>query len=212
MSTNEKTNPIVFFFEKSWLLMVAAILFGTLLASLNYAWSPIIKEQEIKKFNQLAGGLLADAANFEPAIESLPVDIGKGKTYSVEVKKGVDANGTTVGWAFVCEGSGFADKIKLVIAADAKFEKLAGFGVLGSNETPGFGDKINPTGPGTFQHQFIGTPVTDLELVKVGNAGEVDEKIVAITGATVTSDAVVKIFNTFLIPVQEALQKQGMLQ
>lgn len=212
MSTNEKTNPIVFFFEKSWLLMVAAILFGTLLASLNYAWSPIIKDQEVKKFNKLAGGLLADAVNFEPAIESLPVDIGKGKFYNVEVKKGIDANGAVVGWAFVCEGSGFADKIKLVIATDATFETLAGFGVLGSNETPGFGDKINPTGKGEFSYQFIGTPVTDLELVKVGNAEEMDEKIVAITGATVTSDAVVKIFNTFLIPVQEALQKQGLLQ
>lgn len=212
MSTNEKKNPIVFFLEKSWLLMAAAILFGSLLASLNYAWSPIIKQKEIEKFNDLAGGLLDGAVNFETAIESMPVDIGKGKFYNVEVKKGVAEDGSVIGWAFVCEGSGFADKIKLVIAADATFEKLAGYGVLGSNETPGFGDKIKPTGEGTFHNQFIGTPVTDLELVKVGNRNEVDEKIVAITGATVTSDAVIKIFNTFLIPVQETLQKQGLLQ
>ncbi len=211
MSTNERKNPIVFFLEKSWLLMVAAILFGSLLASLDAAWQPKIKQNEIDKFNRLAGALLADAENFETAIEQAAIEVGKGKIYNVEVKKGLSADGTLVGWAFVCEGSGFADKIKLVIATDATFEKLAGFGVLSSNETPGFGDKINPTGPGTFQHQFIGTPVTDLELVKVGNAEELDEKIVAITGATVTSDAVVKIFNTFLVPVKETLQKQGLL-
>lgn len=212
MSTNEKKNPILFFLEKSWLLMLAAVLFGSLLASLDYALAPIIKEQEIKKFNRLASGLLPNAKNFETAIESLPVDLGKGKAYNVEVKKGVAEDGSVLGWAFVCEGPGFADKIKLVITTDAKFEKLTGYGVLNSNETPGFGDKIKPTGEGTFSYQFIGTPVTDLELVKVGNPQQVDDKIVAMTGATVTSDAMVKIFNTFLIPVQEALQKQGLLK
>lgn len=210
MSTNENKNPIAFFLEKSWLLMAAAILFGALLASLDAAWQPQIQQNQIDKFNRLAGTLLADAENFETAA-TIPVDLGKSKVYNVEVKKGLSTTGQLIGWAFICEGSGFADKIKLVIATDAKFETLAGFGVLSSNETPGFGDKINPTGPGTFQHQFIGTPVTDLELVKVGNAEEKDEKIIAITGATVTSEAVVKIFNTFLIPVKESLQKQGLL-
>ena len=208
-TTNTMKNPVAFFFEKSWLLMAAAILFGALLAMLNTAWQPKIKQNEIDKFNRLAVALIPDAVNFETAIEKAPIEVSKGKVYNVEVKKGVKADGQVAGWAFVCEGSGFADKIKLVIATDAKFEKLAGFGVISSNETPGFGDKINPTGPGTFQHQFIGKPATDLELVKAGDAS--GAKVMAITGATVTSEAVVKIFNTFLVPVKETLQKQGLL-
>ncbi|MHC4237161.1 MAG: hypothetical protein ACYSSM_02730, partial [Planctomycetota bacterium] len=135
MSTNDSQNPVLFYLQKSWLLMVCAVIFGCLLASLNAAWQPKIEQNEINKFNELAGSLLPDAKQFETALEAVPVDIGKGKTYNVEVKKGTDANGKLIGWAFVCEGAGFADKIKLVVGADAPFEKIAGFGVLSSFET-----------------------------------------------------------------------------
>jgi electron transport complex protein RnfG len=213
MSNNEKKNPILFFLQESWLLMVAAIAFGCLLSCLNAAWAPKIAQNEIDKFNKLAGNLIDTATQFQSVDEPVPVDIGKGKVYNVDVKKGIDADGNTVGWAFVCEGSGFADKIKLVIATDAAFEKLAGFGVLSSNETPGFGDKINikPEDGGFYQPQFIGAPVGMLELTKTGDAATIDDQIVAISGATVTSDAVVKIFNTFLVPVKEAMELRGLL-
>ncbi len=211
MSANEKRNPVLFFLQESWLLMIAAIVFGALLASLNAAWQPKIAQNQVDKFSTLAGGLLTSAEQFETALKAVPVDIGKGKTYAVEVKKGLDADGNLVGWAFVCEGSGFADKIKLVIATDAAFETLAGFGVLSSNETPGFGDKINIK-DGFYQSQFAGAPAAELELTKVGDPEKVDNQIVSITGATVTSDAVVNIFNTFLLPIKEKLKEQNLLE
>ena len=210
MSTNESKNPILFFLQESWLLMAAAIVFGSLLSSLNAAWQPKVAQNEIDKFNSLAGGLLSDAEQFQTALGAVPVDIGKGKTYDVEIRKGIDTEGKLVGWAFVCEGSGFADKIKLVIATDAAFETVAGFGVLSSFETPGFGDKINIV-DGFYQSQFKEAPVTELELTKIGDPKKVDNQIVSITGATVTSEAVVNIFNTFLLPVKEAMQEQNLL-
>jgi len=213
MSNNEKKNPIIFFFRESWLLMLAAVVFGSSLAMLNYKWQPQIKQNEIDKFNALAGGLLTDAVSFETALESVPVDIGKGKTYSVEIKKGLNADGNLAGWAFVIEGSGFADKIKLVVGVDAAFEKMAGFGVLSSNETPGFGDKITikPEDGGFYQPQFIGAPVDELTLSKVGNAQKIDSEIIAISGATVTSEAVVKTLNMFLLPIKKAMREKGLL-
>lgn len=211
MSTNDSPNPVLFYLQKSWLLMVCAVIFGCLLASLNAAWQPKIEQNEINKFNELAGSLLPDAKQFETALEAVPVDIGKGKTYNVEVKKGTDANGKLIGWAFVCEGAGFADKIKLVVGADAPFEKIAGFGVLSSFETPGFGDKINIP-DGFFQSQFKGAPAGELELAKIGDPEQINDKIVSISGATVTSEAVVKIFNTFMEPIKEEMQKKGLLQ
>jgi electron transport complex protein RnfG len=211
MSANDSKNPVVFYLQKSWLLMVCSIIFGCLLASFNAICQPYIIQNEINKFKELAGGLLPDAKQFETVIEAISVDIGKGKTYTVEVKKGTDADGNLIGWAFVCEGSGFADKIKLVVGVDAAFEKLAGFGVLSSNETPGFGDKINIKN-GFFQSQFKGAPVGELELTKVGDPKQINDKIVSISGATVTSEAVVKIFNTFMEPIKEEMQKQDILQ
>ena len=210
MSNNQTKNPVLFFIEESWLLLVSAVLFGCLLASLNAAWQPQIQQNEVNKFKQLAGGLLTGAQQFTTAIEAVPVDVGNGKIYDVRVKKGTDTAGNLIGWAFVIEGPGFADKIKLVVGVDAAFEKLAGFGVLSSNETPGFGDKITIT-DGFYQSQYKGAPAGELELSKVGDAEKIDSQIIAISGATVTSEAVVKIFNTFLLPIKDAMTAKGLL-
>jgi len=205
-------SKIKYFFEQSWLLLISAVVFGGLLAVTNAAWQPRIRQNEIDKFNRLVGAMLPGAKSFEALDQTIPVDVGKGQTYEAEVKKGLDEEGKLVGWAFVCQGSGFADKIKLVVATDAAFDKMAGFGVLSSNETPGFGDKINKKGAGSFQSQFWGVPVTTLELTKTGDAAAIDSQIVAISGATITSQAVVDTLNNFLLPIKQTLAEKGMLE
>ncbi|MBE0537456.1 MAG: FMN-binding protein [Phycisphaerae bacterium] len=197
-----------YFLEESWLLLIATILFGVLLASLDAAWRPRIIHNEIAKFNRLAGAMLSEAAEFRTQVEALPVESGKGKTIATEIKKGVDANGRTVGWAFIAEGPGFADKIRLVVAVDAAFEELRGFGVLFSNETPGFGDKMKTD---DFRNQFVGAPASDLELGKTGDRSVIDDHIVAITGATVTSEAVVDVLNRFVGQVRAGMKEKGLI-
>ncbi len=193
---------IKFFFEQSWLLLVASVFFGICLAGLNAWWEPKIIANEIKKFNDLAGAMIADANDFTVAVEKedLEIDIGKGKTVETEIKKAVDGDGNIVGWAFTAEGAGFQDKIKLVVVVDKQFEKLRGFGVLSSNETPGFGDKIKTED--FYGNQFVGAPAEEFTLSKMGDDKKIDSEIVAITGATVTSEAVVKILNNFISQVK----------
>jgi len=203
------------FIEKSWLLIVASLLFGVLLAGANTWLDPMIKANEIKKFNEKASAMITDANSFDSISEDkMELTSVKGKPIEIDVKKAIDADGNCVGWAFAVEGSGFADKIKLVIATDARFENLEGFGVLLSNETPGFGDKINRPDH-YFVKQFTGSPADEdeLKLVKIGDWKIVDDdiEIVAITGATVTSDAVVTIFNTYLKQIRAKLTEKGLL-
>ncbi len=200
---------IKFFFEQSWLLLVASVFFGICLAGLNAWWEPKIIANEIKKFNDLAGAMIADANDFKVAVEKedLEIEIGKGKTVETEIKKAVDGDGNIVGWAFVCQGSGFADKIRLVVAVDKQFEKLRGFGVLSSNETPGFGDKLKTED--FFRNQFIGAPAEEFTLSKTGKDEKIDSEIVAITGATVTSESVVKILNNFISQVKARMKEKG---
>ena len=202
---------IKFFFEQSWLLLVASVFFFICLAGLNAWWEPMIIANEIKKFNDLAGGMIADANDFKVAIEkeNLQIDIGKGKTVATEVKKALDVDGNIIGWAFVCQGSGFADKIRLVVAVDKQFEKLHGFGVLSSNETPGFGDKIKTED--FYRNQFIGVPCEEFTLSKVGDDKKIDSEIIAITGATVTSESVVKILNNFISQVKTRMKEEGLI-
>ena len=199
---------IKYFARQSWLLVAASFVFGLLLAVTNAAWQPRIVQNEINKFNRLAGNLLTDADDFEKAAEDVEVDTGKGKKIKTNIKKGVSEDGDCAGWAFVCEGSGFADKIKLVVTVDAEFEKLAGFGVLASNETPGFGDKIKND---YYRNQFIGAPAAQLVLSKTGDDKKIDSEIVAITGATVSSEAVVKILNNYIVQIKTCMHAEGLL-
>lgn len=199
------------FFRESWLLLVSSVLFGGLLALTDAAWIPRIQQNEINKFSNLARTLLPAAETFEHLTDPVQIPDDKGRPMLVDVRRGLDASGACAGWAFVCEGSGFADKIKLVVCVDAKFEILTGFQVLASNETPGFGDKITIQN-GFYQAQYKGAPAERLTLHKAGDSKLIDSEIIAITGATVTSQAVVDILNAYVTPIKEQLRQKGFLQ
>jgi Na+-translocating ferredoxin:NAD+ oxidoreductase subunit G len=202
------SNKIKYFVQQSWLLLVTSFLFGLLIAVADAAWSTKIEQNKTEKLRGLMASLISDANSFEPAIEDANVPGDKGRMIKTDIYKALDKQGNCAGFAFVAVGTGFADKIELVIAVDAKCEKLFGFNVLSSNETPGFGNKIKNA---DFSNQFKGAPAGGLSLIKTGDAGKIDEKIVAISGATVTSTAVVKIFNKSIASVKEQLQKKGLI-
>jgi len=192
------------FIQQSWLLIVASFFFGLLIAVTNAALSPRIVQNKINKRNRLVGALLPEAKNFalekEIEIESL-----RGKKEKIAVYRAMSEGDECVGWSFNATGSGFADKIELVVAVDKDFEKLAGFDVLASNETPGFGDQIKYD---YYRDQFKGAPAEELKLVTSGDPKKIDAEIVAISGATVSSEAVVEIINNFLIQIKEQMQKK----
>jgi len=200
-------SKIKHFVQQSWLLIVSSFCFGLLIAVANAAWSPIIEQNKIEKLNRLMSGLLPKAERFELAAE-LQIESAKGKKARTHVYKAISDANTPVGWAFNCQGPGFQDKIELVVAVDEYFQDFAGFAVLASNETPGFGDKIKND---YYRHQFKGVPVTKLELSKTGDNKKIDSEIVAITGATVSSQAVVDIINNSTTQIKNQMQQKGLL-
>ena len=197
------------FIEQSWLLIVSSFFFGLLIAIASAAWSPRIEQNERDKRNNLMKELITDANSFKVALEAVEIPARKGKPAKTDIYKAVDEQGSIVGFAFIAVGSGFADKIKLVIAVDGRCEKFFGFKVLASNETPGFGDKIKKDYLG---NQFKGAPAGELELVKTGDDERIDSEIVAISGATVSSEAVVEIFNAYIEKIREHLQTKGLVE
>lgn len=199
-------SKIKHFIEQSWLLIVASFFFGLLIATANTAWSPRIEHNKITKINNLMSGLLPKAEKFELAAK-LQIESSKGKKVKSNVYKAL-AEQQCLGWAFNCEGTGFADKIELIVAVDKNFEKFAGYAVLASNETPGFGDRIKLS---YYRQQFLGAPVGKLEIAKTGDAEKIDSEIVAISGATVSSEAVIKIINNFVVQVKQQMQEKGLI-
>jgi electron transport complex protein RnfG len=196
------------FIEQSWLLIVCSFIFGLLLAAANAAWMPRIQQNKIDKLNRLMSGLLGEAEEFDLAVAQLEVSLPKGKKAKSDIYKALSADGRCLGWAFVAEGSGFADKIELVVGVNKNFEKLAGFDVLSSNETPGFGDQIKLD---YYRNQFKNAPATKLELLKTGDAQKIDSEIVAITGATVSSQAVVDMLNNYIGQVKKQLSAKELI-
>jgi len=197
-------RSIKYFIQQSWLLITAAFCFGLLLALTNAALKPRIQRNEIGALYDKMKSLMPQAKEFEKVL--LQIEIEANKTDVYEAK---DDKQAAVGFAFVGTGSGFADKIKLVIAVDKDCSKLLGFEVLFSNETPGFGSRITEN---WFGQQFVGAPAGVLELIKSGDTEKIDDQIVALTGATVSSTAVVNIFNNHIGKLKQLLQEKGLIE
>lgn len=202
-------KAIIEYIEKSWLLIVSAFFFGLLLALTNSAWSGKIEQNKINKLNGLMGSLITDADKFELIVQQAQIDIGKGKTAKSDIYKAIASDGNTAGFCFRAEGTGFADKIELVIAVDGAFDKIIGYSVLSSNETPGFGDQIAFD---YYRQQFMAAPVGTLNLLKKGDDKKIDNDIIAISGATVSSTAVVDIFNNFLEQIKKQVAEKGFIK
>jgi Na+-translocating ferredoxin:NAD+ oxidoreductase RnfG subunit len=80
---------------------------------------------------------------------------------------------------------------------------------LTSSETPGFGDKIARS---FYNDQYKGAPCGLFSLSKSGDDKKIDSEIIAISGATVSSTAVVNVFNTYLQQIKKQLLEKGLIQ
>ncbi len=109
-----------------------------------------------------------------------------------QVYVGYAADGRRTGFAIVAAEPGFQDVVRLIFGYDPGDRRVLGMKVLENKETPGLGDKIEKdTG---FVGQFAGaaTPLVGVKPDRAtGAAAEVD----MITGATISSRAVIRIIN-----------------
>jgi electron transport complex protein RnfG len=108
------------------------------------------------------------------------------------VYAGYDDAGALLGFAIPAEGAGFQDTIKLIYGFDAVARRVVGMEVLESRETPGLGDKIIKDAD--FVANFRNLAV-DPEVVVVKEGRTNDNEVDAISGATISSKAIVRIIN-----------------
>ena len=193
------------FWKESWLLIAASFFFGLLLAVTYTAWNPKIEQNKTAKFEKQVSDVVS-GAKLDAPIDGDFVISDKISTKVYPVKS---QTGEKLGFAFAAQGPGY-DIIELVIVVDANCENYLGYGVLVCNETPGFGDKMKYP---FFKDQFTNITAAELTLVKEGDpADKEDSKIVAISGATISSQGVVNIFNTYIGIIREQLIKRGLIK
>jgi len=106
---------------------------------------------------------------------------------------GHGADGGLTGFAIPASGAGFQDTIRLIYGYDPRRQVIIGMEVLDSRETPGLGDKI------IFDADFLAnfealTVSPEIVAVKQGQKNQPNQ-VDCITGATISSEAVVQILN-----------------
>ena len=114
-----------------------------------------------------------------------------GKVYINEVVIGEDASGNPVGYAVnVTNGDGFDGNISLSVGF-ALDGTIQGISFTELNETPGMGMRADED---DFKSQFAGVNVSSFTLNKSGGS-TADDEIDSVSGASVTSSAVVNAVN-----------------
>ncbi len=131
----------------------------------------------------------------------------KGSEVKVKIFKCKDADGKHIGWAYAAKSPGYAADIQIVVGLDLELENLTGMKVVQHIETPGLGDVIES--PEKFTDQFIGVDLDPpVDYVKNKNPEKPNE-IRAITGATISSKAIVKAINVYYKYVKATLISKG---
>jgi electron transport complex protein RnfG len=104
-------------------------------------------------------------------------------------------DGQPIGFAITGGEFGFQDIIDLIFGYDPQTGTVIGMKVLANKETPGLGDKIEKDS--AFVAEFDG-PEAPLAGVKSGRATGAANEVDMITGATISSRAVIAIINNRL--------------
>ena len=153
--------------------------------------------------------LINQKAETERAIYLVHLD---GKRYEAmkdagfEVYKVFDQTDKSVGYSLVYAGNGFQGKIKLMIGLTEDLSKITSIEVLEQSETPGLGTKILEP---PYKDQFKElTPMGGIKLVK-GVAPSTPNEVQSITGATISSRAVVNIANEGISKLKVLVSKSS---
>ncbi len=105
-----------------------------------------------------------------------------------------DANGERIGYVVAAVSpNGYGGDISVAVGIDEKTSTITGFSVLSNSETAGLGARCTED---EFVSQFAGKDATSIEYVKGGGAA--GNQIDAISGATVTTNAVTEAVNSAL--------------
>ncbi len=192
MENSEKKNVQIDFkvvAKLGLILFLISAVAATLLAMTNYVTAGTIEAINEKTNMEARLEVLPEASEFEAVdseeLSKIANEIGLEKPEEL-VEAFIGKNGSEqVGFTIkTAPGSGFSGTIE-VLTGISNDGSLEGMTILSHGETPGLG--ANATLP-DFRNQYQGLSAT--EAVLVAKAAPSGNEIQAITGATITSEAV----------------------
>lgn len=186
---------MVKFIQQAWLVILLGLVFGVALAGVNSALKPRIEANERNARQQAVKAIFGDDVQIEQVeVEPDGGEDGEPATYSVF--QVLHADGSLAGWAVPAQGGGYADTIKLIVGVGPDASTIRDFRVIYNQETPGLGNKIVDD---NFRQRFEGKTTLE-QLTATQQPDGSETQIQAITGATISSQAVADIIYQNLAP------------
>ena len=175
-------------------MVVLSAIFTFALAASYEAFKPSIRQNELLQEERA----ILYAFDLDKGLSDGEVS----QTYARAIREG-ELNGKTVhvyedageikGYALPVEGSGLWGTIRGYLGVNQALSQVTGLVFTSQNETPGLGGRIDEP---EYKEQFRGLPIEKGMTVRYGQVG--DMTLDAVTGATQTSSAVLRIINAAL--------------
>jgi len=180
--------------KTNWKLMLPLMLIsgiaGGLILTVVTLTRPIIAENRAKALQKAVVRLVPEVRAVTPFNpDLLPPREGEQALFYL----GIDGSGAGLAIFVPTSGQGYQDVIRLLVAYDYHKKEMLGFQVLESKETPGLGDRIEKDI--TFTGQFYALPFPQILSLAQRGRPKTNGQIDGITGATVSSKAVVRILS-----------------
>lgn len=176
-------------------LTLAGLCSGAVIVGAHRVTLPRIEAHQAAALERAVLEVLPGAVGFDPlAWDGTRLVSSTLTTPGAEaVFVGRAADGSVVGFAVPAQGAGFQDTIRVLFGVTEGARRAVGMVVLESRETPGLGDRIYKDERFVAEFRDLALEPT-VELVK--GHGEAANQVDGITGATISSGAVVRILNT----------------
>jgi electron transport complex protein RnfG len=179
-------------------LGLTGLLSGLILVGIYLATQPMILRNQAEAMTRAIFRVLPGTTRIETFVST------NGELHRFEspdgsmptenaVFAGYGEDGSLVGYAVPAAGPGFMDTIKLIYGFDPRRRVVVGMAVLDSRETPGLGDKIiaDPQFHANFRELAVEPEIVGVKRGEKTEPNQVD----CITGATISSEAVISILN-----------------
>jgi H+/Na+-translocating ferredoxin:NAD+ oxidoreductase subunit G len=187
---------------QAWLVILLALLYGSALAGVHVGLSGKIADNIRNETYDQIPRLIQGTAKEQ--IRKHQITGNDGQLSMVYEAR--DDGGNRIGWVLPGSGLGFADRIDLLIGLDPQLATIRGMFVLNQKETPGLGNYI--TDADRFRNQFTDKRV-DAPLVVVKASPDPEHEILALTGATISSESVSEIINQTIANLRQPILEIG---
>lgn len=185
------------------ILLIISFVAAMSLALTNEVTKDKIIEQRMIANELAKKDVLPEATRFEDITGEMATEITDNFAPIVESYVGYDASDAVVGYVFKSKPTGFGGPIEVVTGINLNSE-VTGLRVGSHQETPGLGAKGTDA---AYYDQYAGKSAT--EWIGVSKTAASGNDIQAITGATISSDAITVGANASIDAFQMIIEQGG---